>query len=126
MRLSILLAKYSLAGMVNTVVGYAVIFACMAGGLGPTLSNLLGYCVGFITSFVQSRHWVFRSRGAVVDDGLRFIPAFLVAFGVNFLVLQTMLGLGVDPYLAQFCACGAFVLVGFVLNYMFVFRKRDE
>jgi len=126
MRLSILLAKYSLAGLVNTVVGYAVIFACMAGGLGPTLSNLLGYCVGFITSFVQSRHWVFRSRGAVVDDGLRFIPAFLVAFGVNFLVLQTMLGLGVNPYLAQLCACGAFVLVGFALNYLFVFRKRNE
>jgi putative flippase GtrA len=126
MRLGILLAKYSVAGLVNTLVGYAVIFACMAGGLGPTVSNLLGYCVGFITSFVQSRHWVFRSRGAVVGDGLRFIPAFLVAFAVNFLVLQAMLGLGVNPYLAQVGAGCAFVAVGFVLNYVFVFRRRNE
>jgi len=126
MRLSVLLAKYSLAGLVNTLVGYAVIFACMAVGLGPTMSNLLGYCVGFVTSFLQSRYWVFRSRGAAVDDGLRFIPAFLVAFGVNFLVLQALLGLGVNPYLAQIGACCAFVAVGFVLNYVFVFRKRNE
>jgi len=126
MRLSVFMAKYSVAGLVNTLVGYAVIFTCMACGLGPVLSNVLGYCVGFITSFVQSRHWVFRSRGAIVDDGLRFIPAFLVAFAVNFLVLQGLLELGTNPYLAQLGACAAFVGVGFVLNYVFVFRKRGE
>lgn len=126
MRLSVLLAKYSVAGLINTLVGYAVIFTCMAFGLGPVLSNVLGYCVGFVTSFMQSRHWVFRSKGAVVDDGLRFIPAFLVAFAVNFLVLQGLLELGMNPYLAQLGACAAFVGVGFVLNYVFVFRKRSE
>lgn len=126
MRLSVLLAKYSVAGLVNTLVGYAVIFGCMAWGLGPVVSNVLGYCVGFVTSFLQSRHWVFRSKGGVVDEGLRFIPAFLVAFAVNFLVLQGLLKLGINPYLAQLGACVAFVVVGFALNYLFVFRKRSD
>lgn len=126
MRLSLLLAKYSIAGLVNTVVGYAVIFICMASGLGPDASNVLGYCVGFATSFLQSRHWVFRSTGAVGEDSLRFIPAFLVAFVANFLVLQGLLELGVNPYLAQIGAGIAFLGVGFVLNYLFVFRKRGE
>lgn len=126
MRLSVLLAKYSVAGLVNTLVGYAVIFGCMAWGLGPVVSNVLGYCVGFVTSFLQSRHWVFRSKGGVVDEGLRFIPAFLVAFAVNFLVLQGLLKVGINPYLAQLGACVAFVVVGFVLNYLFVFRKRSD
>jgi putative flippase GtrA len=126
MRLSVLLAKYSLAGLVNTIIGYAVIFICMASGLGPDASNVLGYGVGFATSFLQSRHWVFRSSGAVSEDSLRFIPAFLVAFAVNFLVLQGLLQLGVNPYLAQLGAGIAFLGVGFVLNYVFVFRKRRE
>src|SRR5512146_3299163 len=126
MRLTVLLAKYSVAGLVNTVIGYAVIFTCMAFGLAPTVSNLLGYCVGFVTSFLQSRHWVFRSKGAVVDDSLRFVPAFLVAFAVNFLVLQALLALSVNPYFAQIGACVAFVGDGFVLNYVFVFRNRSE
>jgi putative flippase GtrA len=126
MRLTVLLAKYSVAGLINSLVGYAVIFGCMAWGLGPVVSNVLGYCVGFVTSFAQSRHWVFRSSGSVVGDGLRFIPAFLVAFAVNILVLQGLLALEVNPYLAQLGACGAFVGVGFVLNYAFVFRKRHD
>ena len=48
----------------------------MALGCGPTLSNVIGYAVGFV-------------------------PAFLVAFGVNLLVLQGTLALGVNAYLAQ-------------------------
>jgi len=115
-----------MAGLVNSLVGYAVIFGCMAFGLGPTVSNVLGYCVGFVTSFVQSRLWVFRSKGGVLNDGLRFIPAFLAAFGVNLLVLQGILATGASPYLAQIGACAAFLGTGFVLNYLFVFRKRDD
>ena len=126
MRLSLLLAKYSMAGLINTLVGYAVIFGCMACGVGPEASNVAGYGVGFVVSFVQSRYWVFRSSGGVVDDGLRFIPAFLVAFGVNFLVLQGMLEIGSNPYLAQLGAGLAFLGVGFVLNHVFVFRKRND
>jgi len=126
MRLSLLLVKYSTAGVVNTLIGYAVIFGCMASGLDPKVSNVLGYGVGFVSSFVQSRYWVFRSRGGVVDDGLRFIPAFLVAFGVNLLVLHGMLEIGANPYLAQLGAGSAYVGVGFSLNYVFVFRKRKD
>ena len=126
MRLSLLLVKYSTAGVINTLIGYAVIFGCMAGGLDPKVSNVLGYGVGFVASFVQSRYWVFRSRGGVVDDGLRFIVAFLVAFGVNFLVLHGMLEIGANPYLAQVGAGLAYVGVGFSLNFVFVFRKRKD
>ena len=46
MRLSVLLAKYSVAGLVNTLVGYAVIFTCMACGLGPVLSNAFRWSFG--------------------------------------------------------------------------------
>jgi putative flippase GtrA len=124
MSLPRLVAKYSLSGLVNTVVGYAVIFTCMAAGLGATLSNVLGYAIGFVLSFLQTRYWVFRSASSAADDAARFVPAFLVAFAVNFLVLQALLWLGVNPYLAQLAAGCAFIGVGFVLNYAFVFRKR--
>jgi putative flippase GtrA len=119
-------ARYSISGLVNTVVGYAVIFSCMAFGLGPSLSNVLGYVVGFATSFAQARYWVFRSENRVADDIPRFVVAFIVAFAVNFLVLQVTLWLGANPYLAQLMACGAFVGIGFVLNYAFVFRKKAK
>jgi putative flippase GtrA len=126
MTLPRLVAKYSLSGLINTAVGYAVIFACMACGVDATLSNILGYAVGFVISFLQTRYWVFRSAGRMLDDVLRFVPAFLIAFAVNFLVLQVLLALGANAYIAQLAAGVAFVAVGFVLNYAFVFRRRKK
>jgi len=124
MSLPKLAAKYSVSGAINTLIGYALIFGCMAFGYGPTLSNVIGYAVGFVLSFVQSRYWVFRSAGSVAGDAARFAPAFLVAFGVNALVLQAALVLGINAYLAQLAGGAAFVGTGFVLNYLFVFRRR--
>jgi putative flippase GtrA len=126
MTLPRLVAKYSLSGLINTLVGYAVIFACMASGVDATLSNILGYAVGFVISFLQSRYWVFRSVGRIADDAARFVPAFLIAFAANFLTLQALLGFDVNAYVAQFVAGGVFIAVGFILNHLFVFRQRKK
>jgi putative flippase GtrA len=123
-KLARLFAKYSLSGVVNTVIGYAIIFACMHFGLTPTVSNVIGYAVGCLLSFVQSRYWVFRSSGTLTRDATRFLPMFLLAYAVNFAVLQTSLALGVNAYLAQIAAGVAFVFAGFLLNHLFVFRER--
>ena len=126
MRLTALLAKFSIAGVVNSLVGYLVIFGCMRLGVEPILSNVLGYCAGFITSFLQARHWVFRSTDNIGADALRFAPAFLVAFGANFLVLAGLLHLHTNPYVAQVIAGLVFMAVGFATNYLYVFRRRRE
>jgi putative flippase GtrA len=119
-----LFAKYSASGVVNTVVGYAVIFACMHFGLGPTWSNVIGYAAGCLLSFAQSRYWVFRSSGTLAGDATRFLPMFLIAYAVNFAVLQAALALGVNAYVAQIAAGIAFVCTGFTLNHTVVFRQR--
>jgi len=126
MSTTILFAKYSIAGVVNGVVSYVVIFFCMLGGLSPASSNLLGYAAGLVTSFLQSRHWVFRSTGRVIDDWLRFMVVFVVAYAANFLALRTLLNFAVNAYLAQLLACVVYVCVSFVLNSRFVFRKRAD
>lgn len=126
MRKTLLFARYSAAGVINTAVGYAVIFGGMLCGLGPVISNALGYCVGFVVSFVQARSFVFRSQGRVVGDAIRFIPAFLAAFVLNLLTLRGLIERGVNPYVAQLGACFVFLGAGFFLNYLFVFRKRNE
>ncbi|MBS0570189.1 MAG: GtrA family protein [Proteobacteria bacterium] len=124
MNLPRLLARYSVAGAINGIVCYAVVFACMATGIGAGTSNGLGYLAGLITSFLQSRHWVFRSTGGVVDDWLRFLVVFALAYCMNFLALHALLNRGVNAYLAQLASCSVYVAVSFVLNSCWVFRKR--
>ena len=124
MSLARLLARYSVAGVVNGIVCYAVVFGCMAAGMDPGVSNALGYLAGLLTSFAQQRHWVFRSAGRAFDDGWRFLLVFLLAYGMNFLALRALLGAGVNAYVAQLASCFVYVGVSFVLNSRWVFRKR--
>ena len=124
MSLPKLIAKYSLFGVVNTIVGYTVIFACMAIGIGPSASNIIGYSVGLVASIFQGRYWVFRSSDTALRDALRFVPGYLVAYAVNMFVLQVTLRLGFNPYVCQLCAGVAYTASGFVVNHWFVFQRR--
>jgi putative flippase GtrA len=119
-----LLARYSLAGIANGIVSYAVIFFCMKCGIGAGESNALGYAAGLLTSFLQSRYWVFRSTGRMKDEWVRFVLVFLIAYAANFAMLKTLLAADVNAYLAQLAGCIAYVAIGFVLNSSFTFRKR--
>jgi putative flippase GtrA len=120
------LIKFSLAGVVNTVVGYAVIAGCMWLGVSPTLSNLCGYLVGLVISFLQQRYWVFESKGRIGDEWLKFVAVFLVSYAANFLTLRALLTTPLNPYVAQLFACAAFTLVNFALNSRFVFSVKPR
>ena len=123
---SAILARFSVAGLVNSAIGYAVIFYSMQSGLSPTRSNMLGYAVGLVTSFLQFRYWVFRSAGKAKDEWPRFIVVFVLAYATNFIVLRILLGMQLNGYLAQLIACAVYVVISFMLNSRFVFRKRNE
>ena len=125
MKAAILFAKYSVAGVINGVVSYVWIFGLMFLGFESTTSNIVGYSVGLITSYFQSRYWVFRSQNHALGEGLRFLLCFAVAFAVNFYVLKLLLNKEVNPYLAQVLACAAYVLVSFAINSTYVFAKRN-
>ena len=118
------LIKFSLAGVVNTVVGYAVIAGCMWLGVSPSLSNLCGYLVGLVISFLQQRYWVFESKGRIGHEWLKFVAVFLVSYAANFLTLRALLTTPLNPYVAQLFACAVFTLVNFVLNSRFVFSHK--
>ncbi|ASM35566.1 GtrA-like protein [Campylobacter sputorum subsp. bubulus] len=42
------LIKYLLVGVLNTIVGFGIIFGLMFLGVSPEISNLSGYLVGIV------------------------------------------------------------------------------
>ena len=119
-----LLIKYSVAGLANSAVGYAVIFSCMFLGMSATLSNVLGYLVGLVLSYVQFRFFVFQSNNHSGREIVRFFVGFLIAFSANFCVLKALLEAGWNPFMSQIISCAVYVIVGFVINSKFVFSKK--
>ena len=120
--------RFATVGVVNTLVGYAVIFLCMYGlGLNPVISNIIGYGVGLITSFTLNRSYTFRSTAAVGPQVVRFLVFFAFAYLVNLGVLIGMTQyLGIGGGISQIVAGAAYSIVFFLLSHYFVFADDER
>jgi putative flippase GtrA len=117
------LLKFALVGVLNTGVGYAVIFGCMyVLGLGAVLSNVLGYAVGLVVSYSLNRSFTFRSSGARRAEMIRFVAIFLLAYLANLGVLVLLIRrFAWHEGLAQVVAGVVYFGLSFVLNKYYVF-----
>src|SRR5579871_129186 len=121
------IARFGLAGLVNTGVGFAVIVALDLGlGVAPALANAGGYAVGTVVGFALNRTFVFRSRTGVAASGARFAAAALAAFVLNQAALRAAglaLGGGALAHLgAQLCGVATYSTTLFLLCRLWVFR----
>jgi putative flippase GtrA len=120
-------ARFGAAGLVSTVVGFAVIAALDPGlHVAPAAANAVGYLVGVPLGFVLNRGFVFRHGGALGPAGLKYLAAVAIAFGLNQLVLRgagQLFGPGAVPHLAaQLAGMAAYTLTTFLLARYWVFR----
>jgi putative flippase GtrA len=71
------LTRHAGNGVINTIVGFIVIFSAMSMGFSPIVSNVAGYAVGFVLGFVISKKFFFRSNGHFVTESIRYLIAGL-------------------------------------------------
>jgi putative flippase GtrA len=121
-------ARYVAVGVLNTAIGYALIFAFMyAAGLSPKVSNVLGYAFGLVVSYGLNRVYTFHSRNAKAPEFVRFLLIFAIAFGANFAALALFLQMPQIPVpLSQLAAGGVYVVTSYVLSRRFVFREPGD
>jgi Predicted membrane protein len=142
--------KYSVIGVMNTLITVLVIWIMMrfvfgikgdtdASTIAVTISNIIGYILGLINSFLWNRSWTFKSNKSWKIDLWRFIVAFLICFIPQLLlvnVLNTYVNMSSvhitlleDQYLVSFAyICQLigivfYTIMNFLLNKYFTFRK---
>lgn len=115
--------RFGAVGVVNTVVGYSVIFAAMLGlGWSPLASNVAGYAIGLCCSFLLNRRFTFASRARLGPEAGRFVAAFAIAWLLNVVMLLAAIHyLGIPETWAQVLAGVVYTLAFFVLSKLFVF-----
>lgn len=117
------LGRYAGSGVLNTLVGFSVIFLLMWLGVSPILANVGGYLVGLIMGFFVAKKIVFRSAGHVTTEGIRYLAAFLASYVLNLLVLQFALAsLHWNVVLAQLLAAATFTTIMYLLTRWLVFH----
>ena len=113
-------------GVVNTVVGLLVIFACRGlVGLSDALANLIGYAIGLSVSFTLNRRFTFRHQGAALPAMARFAAVITVAYAFNLITVLALIGLaGFNPYLAQTLGIVPYTVTSYFGSWYFVFRPK--
>ncbi|WP_395329110.1 GtrA family protein [Novosphingobium sp. BL-8H] len=115
--------RFGMVGVVNTLVGLAVIAALLWLGAGDWIANAASYAIGLCVSFTLNRRWTFGVRGAVASREIAlFLAVFAVAYGTNLAVLATMRSLGfTENLIGQGAAMIAYSITFFLLSRRFVF-----
>lgn len=116
--------RFLTVGMLNTVLGYCVIFACMyLVKMSPESSNITGYLVGLVGSYVLNRKYTFNSKQHRRSEISRFLAVFVVAYASNFAVLVILIhSIGMHEGTSQVLAGIVYVVASFIMNKYYVFK----
>ena len=116
--------RFLTVGVFNTLLGYCVIFACMyLAKMSPETSNITGYAVGLIASYVLNRTYTFKSQQKRRSEIIRFLAAFSVAYAANFAMLVTLIHrVGIHAGASQVLAGLVYVFASYLMNKYYVFK----
>ncbi len=114
--------RFAVVGVVNTLVGLAVIFGLMFFfSIRPGIANALGYAIGMLIGFFLNRLWTFESTRSIKEVLLKYLTVAFLSYFVNLsIVLCASSVLSINPYVSQvmgvfsytvfmFCGCRWFV-----------------
>lgn len=115
--------KYLMVGMINTLVGFGIIFILMYRGLLPEIANFIGYLCGFILSFILNKYFTFKSKNYVKSEFIRFALSMGIAYLINLLILVISYRyFGINEYISQIIAGIFYTLSGYLLSKFYAFK----
>ena len=131
------LFRFLLVGVVNTLVGYGVMFGLynlaglhLWGDPGYWISSAANYLVGSVVSFFLNKHFTFRSRekgpGVVLRFAANITVCWLLAYGLaKPLVLQLLAGrsLWLQENAAMLVGMCLYTALNYLGQRFFAFRK---
>lgn len=127
-------AKFLLVGIINTIVGYSVMFgAYNLLHLDYWVSSAANYVIGSICSFFLNKYFTFQARKFSVAEIVRFIICIVVCYLIGYGIARPVVrfifqsaGPIVQDNLAMLGGSGVFTVLNFFGQKFFVFRNSGE
>jgi len=117
--------KYGLVGVGNTLITAAVIWVMMkVFGVSDVLSNITGYAIGLVNSFIWNKQWTFKSSKGWYSSALKFGGVFAICYSLQLMFLLYLNAtLDIDPYYNQLIAMVFYTVVNFIMNKFYTFKS---
>lgn len=128
---------FLLVGGTNTAIGFAffVFFDLTVGAYvdanvnrvaGSLATLACAHVLSVLCAFVLYRRFVFRVKGHVWRDLVRFEMVYLVSIGINAVVLPVLVQFGLERIFAQAMILVVTTLISYFGHQHFSFRRPDE
>lgn len=116
--------KFLIVGLLNTAITYITYVVLRFFNIDIVVSNMIGYILGLINSFVWNKTWVFKHKGNVLKEATLFLFCFCICYSIQLLVLMYMNEKGINEYLTQFIAMVVYTVLNFILNRVITFKTK--
>jgi putative flippase GtrA len=112
--------RFVLIGAVNTAFSYAIYAFFLYLGLSYLLANLLALMTGILFSFRMQGRFVFKNT----ENHLlgRFVVTWLLIYCVNILLINLLMGLGLNAYISGALAMFPVTALSYFFQRFYVFR----
>ena len=116
--------KFGIVGVSNTLLTALTIWILLKVlNFSPYFSNIVGYIVGLVNSFIWNRKWTFDSKTKVTDTFFKFILTFGVSYLFQLGNLYILLHYtSIDSYVSQLLSIVVYTGINFVLNKIYTFK----
>jgi len=116
--------KFGIVGVSNTLLTALTIWILLKVlNCSPYFSNIVGYIVGLVNSFIWNRKWTFDSKTKVTDTFFKFILTFGVSYLFQLGNLYILLHYtSIDSYVSQLLSIVVYTGINFVLNKIYTFK----
>ena len=121
--------KYSLVGVMNTVIDFAVFYLLNTLlGMSMVPAQIISFLAGTLNSFLANRKWTFRVEG-VINKGevLRFCLGKAGYLVCNLLLLELFTWLlPISPFIAKFPTAVILIFFNYLYDKVVVFLVKNR
>ena len=132
--------RFLIIGAVNTVIGMALMFTFYnVFNFGYWGSTAIAYVVGSVFSFIMNKNYTFSYKKNDKMSILKFVAVQVVAYSIAYLIARPLvvfifnyfddylsLEMHYVEQLAMLVGMGIFVVLGYLGQRFFAFRKKES
>lgn len=116
------LLKYLCVGIVNSILGYAIIFILIYVGVIAEISNFLGYFIAIFVSFYLNKYFTFNNGVKNKLQILKFMFSMVISYILNLIVMSFSYRiLEINVYISQILGGFVYTFTGYLLSKNWVF-----
>jgi putative flippase GtrA len=116
------LSKFSIIGMLNTIIGYGL-FVLFLNWQNYIWALVFSHFIAVMHSYLWNKFWTFKSNNNILIEFLKFNMVYLIVLIVNAITLFLLVDImNFDPRIGQLFALPVITIISFTGHKYWSFR----